>query len=111
MNSIDIEASIAQIRQREYETEEQVHDACSSTCRAPDSGPNAKKPEMQGALYSEQPGLEVDSMDDDQMRFFGTASGRLDLQPSRPAIDASTPDHESNQTPSESTQRHLFTLI
>lgn len=101
LNSIDIEASIAQIRERGSEEEEQVHGAYIATCQAPDSRPNVGKPEMQGALYPEQPGPEVDLMDEDQMRFFGTASGRLDLQPSRPAIDASTPDHESNQTPSE----------
>ncbi|ETS82435.1 hypothetical protein PFICI_04311 [Pestalotiopsis fici W106-1] len=92
-HSIDIEASIAQIQGGESQSEEPRQETCnSSTSQDLNSGQDLQKPELQGALYSEQPGSGLHPVGEDQMRFFGPASGRLDLQPSQAAVDGAAAD-------------------
>ncbi|KAF7540483.1 hypothetical protein G7054_g1323 [Neopestalotiopsis clavispora] len=60
--------------------------------QVPESELDVKKAELQGALYSEQPGSGLGPVSEDQVRFFGTASGRLDLQQSEAALYDTMPE-------------------
>lgn len=95
LHSIDIETSISQVQSKASLKEKSEEQANS---QVPESELDVKKAELQGALYSEQPGSGLGPVSEDQVRFFGTASGRLDLQQSEAALDSTMPEqlHANN---------------
>lgn len=87
MHSIDVDASIAQIRGGVSPPREQDDQACPAT-QSLTLETDANMSKTHGAFYSEAAVGDLDVLTADQVRFFGSASGRLDLRSYQAAFSA-----------------------